>query len=53
MQTWPRPESPWADEARYHSSGMPANMAAVLHDQWKRARKRRVVIGPYGWELSS
>jgi hypothetical protein len=45
-------EEPWQAEARWHPNGLPANMAAVLHDQWKR-NQRRVVIGPYGWELSA
>jgi hypothetical protein len=32
--------NPWEEGARYHASGLPANMAAVLHDQWKRRRGR-------------
>jgi hypothetical protein len=28
--------TPWDFEAKYHANGLPANMAAMLRDQWKR-----------------
>jgi hypothetical protein len=39
MVPYPQPTSPWQGEAEYHDSGLPANMAAVLHEQWKKARR--------------
>jgi hypothetical protein len=40
MTPYQQPESQWAANAQYHENGLPANMDAILHDQWKRNRRR-------------
>lgn len=40
MDYYPRPETPWQAEAKWHDNGLPANMAAILHEQCKRMRYR-------------
>ena len=38
MVEYPKPCCPWAQDARWHASGLPANVEAVLHRQCQRAR---------------
>jgi len=41
MVPYPQPDSPWSDGAEWHENGLPANLKAVLHGQWKRMKRRR------------